>query len=762
LVGPLLHAPTDSSLVVGLYGEWGHGKTSALKLLELALDETRTHLVGGTPPKPQAQVVRFTPWLYSSVDTLLPAFFETLSSETGGIKVADGARRTKLKAALRGIGEFVGPAVKLGALVVAGPAGSAMASAAADALQGTAKATAEALDRGEPSFRKLRDEASDVLLALGHQDPPQRVVVLIDDLDRAAGVDEVLAMLKLVKLVADLPNVSYVLAMDRERVQALLRERISNSYGDDFLDKIIQIPISLPPVLPEQLSRLLVEEATRIAEAAHVDASVLRVDWNQWELARREGYEPRLRHALRTLRDVARILNAYRFSLLTGEVQPAMHAVDLLFLSVLQTLYPHVYENIRKNRSFLLHEELDWSMIALDSEAKKSAMTRRRDRLLAIADLTAETATSLGTDTQALEMIEFLFPNADGEPLRGVEAQRARNDARIRSPERFDGYFRLQPPEDEVPRREVESFFTSLVEAGRSDRPSHEWAPRVAAQLRDMPQPSRMSLVSQLDDRASAMTVDEARLLTKALAPLARAVVDTDIAEGPIQGIAAHTLASLSSYRMDSEQQGSDLALGVQMFLDLIAALPVFHAAEYAERLTKGSPATIGLSDENRTALASAGLHRSHELLASTPDIFAMLKPREAVGAVWTCKFLAARAGTTPLDKRHPPLQQYLEQLLDRDPARLSDVISLAAGWGERPDLKRQSPPEVLNALSRLLDVDLVKAHARDTVARGVAIGTWPYIVEQFVDLFDPSAQAAAAEPTPVHTTEGVVTSSEP
>src|SRR5687768_3782665 len=59
LVQPLLSAAADGSLVIGLYAPWGHGKSSALNLL----DETLRTAKSANPTLPEALIVRFTPWL---------------------------------------------------------------------------------------------------------------------------------------------------------------------------------------------------------------------------------------------------------------------------------------------------------------------------------------------------------------------------------------------------------------------------------------------------------------------------------------------------------------------------------------------------------------------------------------------------------------------------------------------------------------------------------------------------------------------------
>ena len=61
-----------ASIVIGLYGPWGDGKTSTLRLMEAALQD-HAHVV----------VVRFNPWHFQSQDQLLRGFFATLAEALG-------------------------------------------------------------------------------------------------------------------------------------------------------------------------------------------------------------------------------------------------------------------------------------------------------------------------------------------------------------------------------------------------------------------------------------------------------------------------------------------------------------------------------------------------------------------------------------------------------------------------------------------------------------------------------------------------------
>jgi len=65
----IANRPDPTSLVVGLYGKWGEGKTTVLNFIEDRLEGSENVVC-----------VRFNPWLYQTDSQLLLSFFETLAS----------------------------------------------------------------------------------------------------------------------------------------------------------------------------------------------------------------------------------------------------------------------------------------------------------------------------------------------------------------------------------------------------------------------------------------------------------------------------------------------------------------------------------------------------------------------------------------------------------------------------------------------------------------------------------------------------------
>jgi predicted KAP-like P-loop ATPase len=216
--------------VIGIYGPWGDGKTSVLNLItqELLIE---TNVVA----------IRFNPWRFTDESQLLRSFFVMLAE--------------KLDKSLETKGEKVGKFLKQYAGVLA-PVGFG------------AKEVVEGLARPEADLDELKSRVEEALREAG-----KRLVIMMDDIDRL-DKQEIQTIFKLVKLSADFPFVSYVLAFDDEMVAAALAEKYGNvEAGKKFLEKIVQVPLHLPPARSEVLGNLCFEGINAALELAEIKVS---------------------------------------------------------------------------------------------------------------------------------------------------------------------------------------------------------------------------------------------------------------------------------------------------------------------------------------------------------------------------------------------------------------------------------------------------------------------------------------------------------
>lgn len=291
-----------ASLVVGLYGPWGDGKTSVLNLAEHALAGT-----DGMVP------VRFNPWRLSNETEMFVGFFETLA-EALDAELTTG--KQKVGEALKRYGGLLKPIPFTG-----GAVGEAAAAAGA-ALS-------------ETSLVKARTRIEELLAESG-----KRVIILMDDLDRLDKA-EIQAIFRLVKVAADFRHTAYVLAFDASVVEDALAERyaVGTSHGTNFMEKIIQLPLHLPPVGSELLRQVTLETVDVALEQAETEMS--KTEIGEFVSTFDRAVVPRIK----TPRMGKRYGNAVLFALpmIGDEVNP----LDLLLIEAMRIFYPRLYEWVR-------------------------------------------------------------------------------------------------------------------------------------------------------------------------------------------------------------------------------------------------------------------------------------------------------------------------------------------------------------------------------------------------------------------------------
>ncbi|MDX0072476.1 P-loop NTPase fold protein [Sinorhizobium meliloti] len=272
---------------------------------------------------PRNIVVRFSPWLFPGKAELASALMSDLARAVGE-KLGSEVREA-FASVLSRLAQ-VGPLAGVATDVITGGAFGGFLSSGVDISDKLAKR----LTTG-PTLENVRERLRQALRTLG----TKKVVVVIDDLDRLTPAEAV-EMVSLLKGLGDLPNVVYLLCYDEERLAELIETDLRLD-GHEFLQKIIQYPVHLPPLDATDISRLLDADLQEIIPSLNSDDQ--RRLSNAWFLV--------LRYYLRTPRDVRRLINAY--SVASAGLGDHTDPVDLLILETIRVYEPSIYDWVRQN-----------------------------------------------------------------------------------------------------------------------------------------------------------------------------------------------------------------------------------------------------------------------------------------------------------------------------------------------------------------------------------------------------------------------------
>lgn len=402
----LRHAPAPTGLVLHIDGSWGSGKSSMLGLVEHALKS------GTAQGQQVVQLLRFNPWWFSDHEHLAQQFLNTFAQalfDESTSLVAIGKLIAKYKESLSTL--VASSATLLGVPVPR------------EWVKWLAKTWFGRLVREQKDVSGLKNEITQRL-----RSAQQRFVVFIDDVDRLtpAEIDQVF---RVVKAVADFPNVVYVLAFDREEVAKALSEELQVD-GSAYLEKIVQVPFVLPTLRQDVLRDLLIDDVRRSAPEVRFEPGPDQYDANvlaaMGDLVRRP-------------RDLVRFANAFAptYAGLRGDVM----AVDVAALELLRVVEPRVYKAIRENEQRFLEGRGEYQIQRSDLDPRDVDWNR---------DMTDARRTSI------VRLLDRLFPRRARRSHSTHEMQRWAAQGRVCSERGYTTYFRQQRPDDELSPRELQ------------------------------------------------------------------------------------------------------------------------------------------------------------------------------------------------------------------------------------------------------------------------------------------------------------------
>lgn len=323
---------TPNAFTVGITGSWGSGKTSMLNMVVEELQDR------------EYTTVRFSPWLFSSEEKILRELFEQLIETLAPSGNKSGSRIVDLLTSYQELlAEGIVAATNLVAVTATNPAIIALANAARPIEKYVIKKLLRRIGATNNKMSSIEQLRSDIAKEMEKLD--KNIVIVIDDIDRLDS-NEIRLIFKLVNLTLSFPHIVFVLAYDEGVVCAALRD-VQGIRGERYLEKIIQLPITLPRLSSKQKTELAQKNIARCIESMPLYSQQDAI--GQSMLAK--VFQYLIYPSLETPRQALRFTNAVRIrSLISGK---DIHPADLIAMTMIQLEYPMLEHWIWDNRNAL-------------------------------------------------------------------------------------------------------------------------------------------------------------------------------------------------------------------------------------------------------------------------------------------------------------------------------------------------------------------------------------------------------------------------
>ena len=257
LSGIVLNSQTP--ITIGVFGEWGSGKTSLMRLTENELKSKDT------------KTVWFNAWKFDKAQDLRVALIHSILKEIENDKTASKKLKDKAVGLLKrvnwlGLGRTavtVGASLATPYLAIL-PLLSQVFSDSKKGSENLSKILPDEIlkDQSEGKTLELIGEFEDEFkkLALEYTGEDSGLVVFIDDLDRCLP-EKALDILESIKLFLNVPQTVFVIGTDVKVIENGLKQKYddkSEELAKNYLDKIIQVPFRIPPLSKKDIMEHLI------------------------------------------------------------------------------------------------------------------------------------------------------------------------------------------------------------------------------------------------------------------------------------------------------------------------------------------------------------------------------------------------------------------------------------------------------------------------------------------------------------------------
>jgi len=406
-----LSQSTHHCTVYGIYGRWGEGKTSLMNLVERKLFGQDKNL----------SIVRFNPWIVGNEESLIREFFNVVIPE----------RNSKMKDLFRQYGSLAVFASKTVLNAVFPVVGTTIGEGA-DILR-------TAFMDSEESLSQLKDKVIRTIRKSG-----KHFLVIVDDVDRL-DKNEVHSVMRLIRQVADFDNFIYMIGMDVDMVSKSLGDYFgegNKNDGRNFIDKIVQVPITLPVISSLDMWNIISQDLHDVLEDYAGDDEINEI-------------AERVKYVIMTRRDLIRYCNQLSFVL--PDLKDEVNVEDLCLLEAVKLISNEAYDEVYRSRASLLMEAQGLDYYPNSEERTKVYEKRRKDAI----DVIVKKA-----DPKRAYLLESILESLFSEL---PSSRQSIKQKRLVSSFYFYKYFTQTVPSNIIPDSELNAFGKRLSEISNDE-----------------------------------------------------------------------------------------------------------------------------------------------------------------------------------------------------------------------------------------------------------------------------------------------------
>ncbi|HEY4722297.1 MAG TPA: P-loop NTPase fold protein, partial [Anaerolineae bacterium] len=356
----------DTPLTLGVFGPWGSGKTSLMRLIKDTLDNDAN--------APNFKTLWFDAWTFDREDALWRAvillvlkelrkeipetekdalkklgdlesslYHDVDRSEVGGVTFDWGTAAKGAASGLTRLTLSLVPGVGTFLAKTAEEAEKQLSGGTLDSLFDAVQRKRQEIHREHIASLEQFQQGFAELLKDHFVSKDRRLVVFIDDLDRCLP-EKAIGVLEAIKLFLDAPGCVYVIGTDRDVIEQGIRVKYKDFFvgestltpitGDSYLEKIIQIPFHMPPLQEERIQHFIAQYDRSVPDDC---AAILAT-----------GIEPNPRKVKRTI-------NVFRLLHKLAEKRIAEKEIDIEFVPgllakivVIQSRWRDLYKDLQE------------------------------------------------------------------------------------------------------------------------------------------------------------------------------------------------------------------------------------------------------------------------------------------------------------------------------------------------------------------------------------------------------------------------------